>query len=114
MATVQIREAQALLTVSGTNRGWITVADSTLFYPGAEVFLYSTPLAGALSQRAIITELGSGGTIGIRFLTEPLSAPSYGRSDCSAFLTTDAAYIFQPAQPCRVEQPTFVKIPVLP
>ena len=111
MSSVWIKSAGALLSVSGTTLGWVTVADATPFYPGAEVWLSGATYG---SKRGVIVELGASNTIGIRLLADAPSAPTYGKSDLSAFLTTDAARIDQEAQAVRVDQPVFAKVAVYP
>lgn len=98
-------EAFALLTMDGDSQGYVTVADNAPFFPGAFAWLFSDTQP---SRYCLITDLQGTTRIGLRFVNEDGSgagtnAPSYDRSDCSAYLVVDNAKIDMPAQVVPVE-----------
>lgn len=109
---IQVATAFATMTAPGSTDGYITVADNSPFFPGAEVWLINS--AATLRQRAIITDLQDLDRIGVRFWPEtaPIVPIYYGRSDCSAFGVGDK--ICQDAQPVPVDSPNFVKKSFVP
>lgn len=111
MPSIWVPEAYAAFAGNGGADGYVTVADNSKFYPGAEVFIVSDTVTGS---RGKITDLVSTNKIGVRLLKEfPLQPPSYGRSDLSAYLLADNAKIDMPAQVVPVNQPSFSKFPLL-
>ena len=96
MAGKDVGAASAALTADGTADGYITVADNTPFYKGADCFL-----AKAGSQvEVIITEIAAAGKIGLQLKRAygVLNSPNYGRSDMSAYTLAAGWSIFQPSQ----------------
>jgi hypothetical protein len=93
MAGRDIPDASAAITVNGTADGYITVADNTPFIKGATAFIAPTN-GSAPGTEVLITEIASGGKIGIR--VKPTLGveyrPNYGRSSCTAFTTSYTIY----------------------
>lgn len=96
-------EVSAAITVNGTTTGFITVADNSVFYAGAQAFLQS-----ATGQQEVkIVSIGAGGLIGLRAVSRAalqaggvsgLQAPQYGQSDMSAYTVAQAWKLYQPRQ----------------
>jgi hypothetical protein len=94
--------ASAAITVDGTSEGFVTVADPTVFFVGAQAWLVK---AATESIEVKIVAVNFVGTIGLRLVNRVaagearhLEQTSYGQSDMSAYLVLDGWYLFQPAQ----------------
>lgn len=97
-------ETSAVLTVGGTTAGFVTVADNSLFFKGAQAFMKSDD--GVFEVK--IVSIGSSGSIGLRAVTRPttyngsdspgLQPAQYGQSDMSAFTVAKNSKLFQPSQ----------------
>lgn len=109
MASEEVPAAGAALTGDGDATGYVTVADNSPFYPGAEAWLSNA----TLNQRVIITDLNGTTKIGVRFVADVVSNSSalmYGsRSSATAFTVASGSRINMPQQLVRVVQPTFSK-----
>lgn len=109
MACEEVSAWGQALTADGTTTGYVTVADTSGFYPGAEAWLSSS----AAQQRVIITEIKSGTQVGVRFVATEVtnsSALMYGsRSSAAAFTTALGSRLDMPQQLVRVIQPSFSK-----
>lgn len=99
MPNIEIGKQYALLTGNGGADGYVKVTSNANFWPGATVWLYAS---NGLHQEAIITDVVSTTDIGIRFKRGQGQGQQCGRSDCSAFLTANAASISQEMQTVRV------------
>jgi hypothetical protein len=110
MAGKDIPAASAVVTVTGTAAGYITVADSSLFFKGARCWMNIA--AGTSPVEVQITSINGGGanTIGLKLMPVKtvdltsgtlaagrLVAPNYGQSDATQFVNTTWS-IFQPSQ----------------
>lgn len=94
--------ASAALTVDGTADGYVTVADNSVFYKGAQAFLNA---AGRSGVEVVVTEIAAGGKVGLRVLTRTphdgspgLKPPSYGRSGLTAFTVALGYGLYMPEQ----------------
>jgi len=77
---------------AASSAGYVTVTDSTKFYPKAFVWLSNT--AGTSQVYCQVTDCPDSTHVGLRILTDPgtdpsqgqrAKGPNYGRSDVSAF-----------------------------
>lgn len=108
-----VAEAFAAFAADGGSDGYITVADNTIFYPGAFAWIVSSLVA---ARRVQVTNLSGATKVGVRFYGDSASgatagtSPSYGRSDVSAYKLADSATLNQEAQAVRVVQPLFGKV----
>jgi hypothetical protein len=104
MAGRDVPAASAALTVDGSADGYVTVADNTVFFKGAQAFLSDGNTA---ATEAVITEIGAAGKVGLRIVTRQapddnspggLRGPNYGRSDLTAFTVAQSAKLTMPSQ----------------
>jgi hypothetical protein len=115
MPHIQVPAASAALSADGS-KGYVTVADSTPYYPGCFAYLSDDGTAG--SQRVLITGLGASGIVYLRFVVEvnqgynfqksqsspqPLPSPNYGNGDCTAWTTDNSARLSMWAQLAPVD-----------
>jgi len=96
MASISVRGFGAQLTGDGSATGYVTVASTTNFYPGAIAWISSETEA---SRKCVITELVSATVMGLRFVDETYAGTGVhknsgsGRSDLSVYDVADAARV---------------------
>ena len=107
--------AVAPITGDGTSDGYITVMDTSPFYPSARVWLGS----GTQSPKEyVITDVTPANMIGLREIPVDVAGNQrpmpggwqYGRTPLSQWLVSDSTKIFQDAQPVRVEHSNYAKL----
>lgn len=115
MPHLQVPAASAALSADGST-GYVTVTDSTPYFPGCFAYLSDNNTAG--SQRVLITGLGAAGVVYLRFVRDVnqgygfqkgtfagynLPSPNYGNSDCTAWLMANSARLSMGAQLAPVD-----------
>jgi hypothetical protein len=83
----KIPQLTQTLTANGGTDGYATVASSDSFLEGSAASIYSDAVPGV---DCVVTEVLPG-KVGLRLV----GVPGFGRSDLSAYLTTDNAKVVQ-------------------
>lgn len=99
-------QAHAALSADGDALGYVTVADATKFYPGANVWLYAAALG---SKEYVITDI-AGNKIGLREVLERYGGAQYGRTPVTQWTTAGGATISQAPQTVDVELSNLAKL----
>lgn len=103
MASIAVRDYVSALTAQGGTDGFVTVADASGYYAGADGWLQN-PADPDNAQHVLITEVVSAtNKVGVRFLDLPQNrgGATYTRSDASAF--PSGSKLFMGSQVVRVE-----------
>ncbi len=105
MPMIEVPPASAAFTANGGATGIITVADSSVFYPGCEAFITHDSAAGV---KVIIVAIASGTTLVARIVAEDTkeqpAIQRYGAgSNLSAYTSVGNAKLWMPRQLARVE-----------
>jgi len=111
MPSIQVPKFGEAVPANVTSAGVVQVASSTPYYVGCTAYLSDTT---GKNKTVLITKIVDATHIQVRALLDDgsnVNSLSYAMgSDLSAFTLANGTRIDMPAQPARVDQPTFSKV----